>query len=68
MANIVDEIKNTYTTLEGSRGEYVPHECPQCAEHAELHYRLICRVCEWPPALDGKCVCDWEKHEKANGR
>ena len=50
---------DTYETVPDSIGEYVPGDCPTCAAQGEYHQVLVCRICGAPPALDGKCVCDW---------
>lgn len=43
--------------LENSIGEYEAQDCPLCPD--EKHHKvLVCRVCSWPPAMDGRCVCD----------
>lgn len=35
--------------------------CVLCAEAGRSpHMIAVCVHCEWPPALDGKCRCDWE--------
>ena len=44
--------------LKTSIGEYVPGACATCKQKGCYHERLICRVCGWPPALDGRCLCD----------
>ena len=52
--------KEVYS-LPGSIGEYQRGLCPTCLNSGYKHIVDICRICGAPPALDGKCVCDWHK-------
>ena len=30
--------------------------CPQCKENG--HMIAVCTTCGWPPAMNGRCLCD----------